>query len=888
MTDHKYLNFTRGTTLQSLCREIMTGQQTGADLMPLCKWITDEQRNLRKKQSSLWEPTVSDCCYYSYLDILLKAISNHADSFHIQEICDEITELTRTKLYALFLTQEVSCWPSLESVFDAAQSNPDYETALVYTPFYHQNFSEQVDYYDEYRSMGLPILRHNEYDLTEQSPDIVFVIKPYAKIPERYQLKHLECVVPRAVYIPYGMEITTDLAQFGFQFYLHYKAWRHCVYGKIVKEYAKDYGYRNGENIAVWGHPKADHFRDMEAKREQIPDEWKQKIGNRKVILWTPHHLIDLNEMGTGTWLLWGEKILDMALKNPDTVFIFRPHPLMMGALLNSGAMTQLQVDRLQQRIRDAENIIWDTNSLYYAAFYAADAIITDGTTFSVEFLYTKKPILLTPRNMKGFYMYEQMLKGYYIAREMQDIVRFVQMIRAGEDPLCQHRLALYQKLFFIPETGTVGENIMKQVKHDLNVECQKVICGKLPEPKAEVPADTVESIDKAEFPLFSILVLCYKNMELLFDMLDSIFMQDYPRIQLIVSDDGSKDFDVECVQKYIDNNKRQNIEQVTIRKNPENLRTVKHIHGALNFVTGEYMSFTAADDRFSGKDTISRYVEQFLKNPRSVWLVARCKMTTADYKTTNFILPTVMDEPYFISGDARKLFSRWSRRGMAIPCCMAFRKDAFELVGGIDLNYQFSEDLPLVLKLLRNGHAPIYYNGVTAIHSTGGITNSNERYGKEIRKLFYDDKYLIFKKEVEPYKKQMFPEDRKAYKQYLKEIMARHYFFYIDWADTPIFEKIKLCIRKPIRAWWVFELKYMRIKDKIKRKKLFAVSQGMLLLALVFLNMGEHPITEWIFRFMGWLDLAAAVVLFIVSTVTYPLERYFSYKARLRTKLVN
>ena len=45
MTDHKYLNFTRGTTLQSLCREIMTGQQTGADLMPLCKWITDEQRN---------------------------------------------------------------------------------------------------------------------------------------------------------------------------------------------------------------------------------------------------------------------------------------------------------------------------------------------------------------------------------------------------------------------------------------------------------------------------------------------------------------------------------------------------------------------------------------------------------------------------------------------------------------------------------------------------------------------------------------------------------------------------------------------------------------------------------------------------------------------------
>lgn len=891
MEVQEYLNFTRGTTLQTLCKEIKDGLQKGADLTIVQTWITDEQRNLRKKQSSLWEPTVSDRCYYRYLDALQEAITKHAGLSRFQELCTEIRVTTRKKIYVLFLTQEVSCWPSLESVFDAAQKNSDYETALVYTPFFHENFTEQVDYFDEYREMGVPVIRHNEYDLPAYSPDIVFMIKPYANTPEQYQFRHLECVIPRAVFIPYGMELTTDLIKFGFQYYLHYKAWRHCVYGDIAKKYAKEYGYRNGENIAVWGHPKADHYQDMDSKRQQIPNAWKQVIGNRKVILWTPHHLVSLNETGTGTWLLWGEKILDLALSNPDIVFIFRPHPLMMGALVNSGCMTHDQVDRLQRRILGAENIIWDTNSLYYDAFYAADALITDGTTFSVEFLYTKKPILLTPRNMKGFYMYEQMLESYYIAQEMQDIVRFVQMIQAGEDPLREKRLTLYQKMFFLPKTGTVGEYIMEQVKYDLNKECQQNVCGDLLVQEVESAISTEESVDAAEvqFPLFSILVLCYKNMELLFGMLDSIFVQDYPRIQLIVSDDGSEDFDINCVQTYIDFHKRQNIEQVIVRKNEVNLRTVRHIHEALTLAEGNYVVFTAADDRFFGTNAISGYVEQFLKQKDSVWLVARCKMTTADYKKVIYNTPTEADALYFEEGEARKLFSRWSRRGMAIPCCMAFRKDAFELVGGIDLDYQFLEDWPLELKLLRNGYAPIYYNKITAIHSTGGITNSNSRYGKEIRKIFYDDKYLIFKKEVNPYLELLFPEDRKAYKRYLKEIMARHYFFYIDWPDASMFQRLKLCLKKPIRFWWVFEQGYVKkVKGKIQRKKLFAASQGLFLLALLFLHVGGYPLVEGLFQFMGWLDLFAAVLLFFVSIVTYPLEKYFQYKARLRTRLVN
>ena len=886
MKNTEYLSFTHGTTLQCFCKSIL--DNANVDLKSCWKWLENERGRLLKTQPQLWQIPVSTCCYFNLLDQIEQILVEGSAPDKLPGLLQHICEITRTKIHALFMTQEMACWPSLESVFAAAQQSEDFEASLVYTPFYHENFSEQVDYYDAYRELGLPVLRHNEYDLPADSPDVAFMIKPYGNVPEPYICRNIGCVVPRIVYIPYGMEITTDLIKFGFQFYGHYITWRHCAYGQVVKDYGTKYGYRNGENIAVWGHPKADYYLTAGNRESRVPEEWKHRIGSRKTILWTPHHLIDLNENGTGTWLIWGERILKAAQENPELFFIIRPHPLMMGALVNTGAMTQEEADRLRQTIDASENILWDTNDDYRIAFEAADAIITDGTTFSVEFLYTKKPILLTPRNMEGFYIYEEMLECYYIVNSIQDIYNFMEMVRTGNDPLREKRLALYEKTFFVPEHGTVGENIMRQVKNDLEKECvQMNIKTVTPQPEVVSQTDG-NSVDVAQFPLFSILVLCYKNQELLFGMLDSIFRQDYPRIQLVVSDDGSEDFDVEQVQKYIEMHKRSNIVDVIVRKNPQNMRTVRHIDLAWSFVTGDYAVFTAADDRFCGTDTVSAYVEQFLSNPEKVWLVAKCSVTSADYKKHLHYLPTEADEPFFRMNDAQRLFSRWSRRGMAIPCCMAFRKDAVDMICGFDRDYQFLEDWPVVLKLLRSGHAPIFFEQVTALHSAGGVTNSNQRYGKEIRRLFYEDKYTIFRKEVKPYFHLLTPEDKKAFHQYQREIMARHYFFYIDWPDTSVGQKIRLLLAKPIRAWWLFENLFTKMQDRIPKKKILLASQAVLLLSMLFLNNEGSTFTDQLFRVMGWIDLVAGLGMMLAALLAYPLKKYFEKKADLRHDLVN
>ena len=881
---NNYLSYTHGTTLFHLCEEILN-QNTDSRKV-YTTWILKEMESLRKNQSVVWETPVSTSNYYGFLEMLLEILKESSCYEMIADVQRQIKEMTREKIHALFLTQESFCWPSLESVFKAAQESSAYEATLVYTPFFHKNYTEQVDYYPAYQEMGLPVLRHDQYDLSQDSPDVVFVIKPYENIPQEYTIPHLLNVVPRLVYIAYGMEITTDLIKYAFQHYGHYAAWRHCAYGQVVKEYGTQYGYRNGENIAVWGHPKADYFRNMDQNRENIPAEWKQRIGSRKTILWTPHHLIDLSGNGTGTWLLWGEDILDLALNNPDIFFIVRPHPLMMGALVNSGAMTQEQAEQLREKIDSAENMLWDTNDDYRIAFDAADAIITDGTTFSVEFLYTKKPIFLTPRNMEGFYHYEDMMESYYICDGVQSVSNFMMMIKNGEDPLKEKRNALYDKMFYIPENCTVGENVVQQVKTEIEKECIEMVSEMSTGVNTEVDERSFEN--DIQFPLMTILVLCYKNQELLYGMLDSIFMQDYPRIQLVVSDDGSEQFDIAKIENYISLHKRDNIEEVIVRSNPVNMRTVRHIHAAMDYVKGDYLVFTAADDRFSGRGTISMYVEQFLRQPEKKWLVAKCRVTSPDYMETYHYLPAQKDVAFFEADDASVLFSRWARRGLAIPCCMAFRTDAIQMVGGFDLDYLFIEDWPLELKLLRSGHAPIFCNQVTALHSSGGVTNSNQRYGKETRRLFYEDKYTLFRKEVQPYLHLLTPEDRKAYKHYMREIMERHYFLNIDWADSTRMEKIKALIKKPMGLMWLVELKLVDRIDNIPKKKILALSQILLLMSVIFLNVSSDNQINLLFNIIGYVYLVAGFGSAFVGILLYFFQKRIHKKSKLRSDLVN
>ena len=87
---------------------------------------------------------------------------------------------------------------------------------------------------------------------------------------------------------------------------------------------------------------------------------------------------------------------------------------------------------------------------------------------------------------------------------------------------------------------------------------------------------------------MISIILLSYNSGDYLYEAIDSILKQDYPLIELIVSDDGSKNFEEEKLRKYIDDNARDNITYSIIHRK-KNIGTVKNINNALAVSKGEY-----------------------------------------------------------------------------------------------------------------------------------------------------------------------------------------------------------------------------------------------------------------------------------------------------------
>lgn len=462
------MNYTRGLYFKHLCDAAANNSNNSKFIAEIDYQIFQ----IQKRTNGFWGIAHGDITFISYMRKLHKLIKNKAMKKDFDELANDAYLHTEKKLKATIITHEAICWPSLESLYYALASDDRFETKVVFVPFEHKN-AAPIDDYQFYIDNKIPVIHYNEFNIANESPDVVIYVKPYKNnIPIQYYITEIERVVPRTVFISYGMETNLDLVHTGYQYYLHYRAWRFCAYGNIVKKYGEKYGFCAGKNIVVWGHPKADHYRNIEDKRSLIPTTWREKINGRKVILWTPHHILDPNNPhGTSTWFQWKDTIFSYFENIDDMVLLWRPHPHMFGALVNDGYMSQKDLNNFINEKALHNNIIVDNTPDYRNSFYASDAAICDGTAFSIEYLYTRKPMLLTPRNIKNHYLYEHLNESCYVAYKEDDIIDFLKMQQMGSDPMKESREKFIKEFLYVPENVTVGENIINNVFNDITKE---------------------------------------------------------------------------------------------------------------------------------------------------------------------------------------------------------------------------------------------------------------------------------------------------------------------------------------------------------------------------------------------------------------------------------
>ena len=112
---------------------------------------------------------------------------------------------------------------------------------------------------------------------------------------------------------------------------------------------------------------------------------------------------------------------------------------------------------------------------------------------------------------------------------------------------------------------------------------------------------------------LVSIIMICY-NVEAFIDRaIESIIHQTYTDWELIISDDASTDATVQCIQKYLHD------ERIRLIAHKQNMGFVKNKNNAFLHAKGALLTLMDSDDTCT-PDRIARQVEVFQQHPEIMW----------------------------------------------------------------------------------------------------------------------------------------------------------------------------------------------------------------------------------------------------------------------------
>lgn len=250
--------------------------------------------------------------------------------------------------------------------------------------------------------------------------------------------------------------------------------------------------------------------------------------------------------------------------------------------------------------------------------------------------------------------------------------------------------------------------------------------------------------------PLVSVFVVTYNAEEYICETLDSIKVQTYDNIELIVSDDHSSDNTVSRANTWIENNKERFVrtELITI---DHNTGVSANYNRAVRACRGEWLKNVDGDDLLYN-NCIELNIE-FVKNNPNAKLVFSNVM---DFSGSN---PSVLlgehipeKDKYFFTLSAEEQFKTLLHTNI-LPSPSCFVKAELIRMYPYNEDYRGLEDEPMWLTLTRNGHKVYYFDVCTAYYRNGESTiYSSSRYYSPIYvesfcMLYWNDKFKYIKK---------------------------------------------------------------------------------------------------------------------------------------------
>lgn len=341
------------------------------------------------------------------------------------KIANSVKNDIKAKTVAVFLPYKASMWDSLESIWQAADADPNCDTLVVPIPYYDKNpdgsFNQMHYEGNEYPDY-VPIVPWKEYNLAMEHPDMIFIHNPYdefnliTSVPPAYYSKELRKCTDQLVYIPYfvleEIEPDNEEAVGGIE---HFCAVPAVAYAdrvivqseKMRQVYINVMSKSMGEDMRkVWeekilglGSPKIDRVLKTRKDNQDIPQEWLKIIekpdGSWKKIIFYNTSVTALLQHNS-EMLDKMEYVFSIFKKNKDEVaLLWRPHPLIKATIESMRPQLWKEYDKLVTKYQEEGWGIYDATADVDRAIAISDAYYGDFSSIVQMYKQTGKPIML-------------------------------------------------------------------------------------------------------------------------------------------------------------------------------------------------------------------------------------------------------------------------------------------------------------------------------------------------------------------------------------------------------------------------------------------------------------------------------------------------------------
>ena len=241
---------------------------------------------------------------------------------------------------------------------------------------------------------------------------------------------------------------------------------------------------------------------------------------------------------------------------------------------------------------------------------------------------------------------------------------------------------------------------------------------------------------------LVSVVVVTYNSEETVIETLDSIKEQSYQNIELIITDDCSKDNTVSLCETWVKENKNR-FNNTLIIKSEQNTGVSANCNRGNLSANGEWIKEIAGDDILL-PNCIQDNINYIKKHERANIVFSNCLKFRVQNQQ-RILGKEILTEQYknILNSDSKTQLSLLYKHNF-LPAVSCFVRTSYFKSSPYNEKYRNLEDYPYWFKSVKKGEKLYYFDSVTVLYrESETLSQSKKKFFN--KRLYLDLKYFYY-----------------------------------------------------------------------------------------------------------------------------------------------